>query len=243
MTVGLVLASHSRDLADGLAQLAAQMAAGVAIVDAGGTDDGGIGTSFERIAEAVAEADSGDGVVVLCDLGSAVMTAELVVETLDDEARLRVRLVDAPFVEGAVVAAVEAAQGSSLDVVARAAEDAWRAGVPAADGADPAPGAGGAVDAPVEAPARAEPAPNGPRATVVLSNPEGLHARPASLLVKTAAAFDAATTVNGADARSLLGVMALGARQGSALEIASSGPDAERAVSALVELIESGFGE
>ncbi|WP_269085093.1 dihydroxyacetone kinase phosphoryl donor subunit DhaM, partial [Rathayibacter tanaceti] len=90
MSVGLVLVSHSARLAEGLVELAEQMAGAVALIAAGGTDDGGIGTSFDRITAALGEAESGDGVVVLCDLGSAIMTAETAVEFLDDEARGRV---------------------------------------------------------------------------------------------------------------------------------------------------------
>src|SRR5689334_13142688 len=103
--VGLVLVSHSAAIAEGLAALAGQMAPSTTLVPAGGTDDGGIGTSFDRVSAALAEAESGSGVVVLCDLGSAYLTAETALDFLDDEARASVRIVQAPLVEGAVAAA------------------------------------------------------------------------------------------------------------------------------------------
>lgn len=122
--VGIVIASHSDLLARGVAELAGQMAPGVAIGAAGGLEDGGVGTSYDRI-EAALEAvlaavdGPGSGAVVLTDLGSATMTAESVVEM--SEAPERIRLVDTALVEGAVAAAVRAEVGDSLDDVARAA--------------------------------------------------------------------------------------------------------------------------
>lgn len=122
--VGIVIASHSDLLARGVAELAGQMAPGVAIGAAGGLEDGGLGTSYDRIEEALeavlAAVDGpGSGAVVLTDLGSATMTAESVVEMSD--APERIRLVDTALVEGAVAAAVRAEVGDSLDDVARAA--------------------------------------------------------------------------------------------------------------------------
>lgn len=122
--VGIVIASHSDLLARGVVELAGQMAPGVAIGAAGGLEDGGLGTSYDRI-EAALEAvlaavdGPGSGAVVLTDLGSATMTAESVVEM--SEAPERIRLVDTALVEGAVAAAVRAEVGDSLDDVARAA--------------------------------------------------------------------------------------------------------------------------
>ena len=122
--VGIVIASHSDLLARGVVELAGQMAPGVAIGAAGGLEDGGLGTSYDRIEEALeavlAAVDGpGSGAVVLTDLGSATMTAESVVEM--SEAPERIRLVDTALVEGAVAAAVRAEVGDSLDDVARAA--------------------------------------------------------------------------------------------------------------------------
>ena len=121
--VGLVVVSHSRLIADGTAELAGQMAGpDVRIVPAGGMADGAIGTDAARIAEAINEADSGAGVVVLADLGSAVLSTRTALELLEDPAA--VRLSKGPIVEGAVMAAVQASTGSTLDEVLQAAEAA-----------------------------------------------------------------------------------------------------------------------
>ena len=125
MSVGLVVVSHSAKVAEGVVELAGQMATDVRVVAAGGTDDGGIGTDAGRIAEAIAQADEGDGVLVLVDLGSAVLSAQLAIdELLEPQRRGRVRISEAPVVEGAVIGAVQAATGSSLDEVDQAATGA-----------------------------------------------------------------------------------------------------------------------
>jgi PTS hybrid protein len=119
--VGLVLVSHSRRLAEGLAELIAQLAADVTVVTAGGTDDGRIGTSPDAVTAALSAADSGDGVVVLPDLGSAVLSVRVALEDAPSQTTV---LVDAPFVEGAVSAAVTAGTGASLAEVVAAAREA-----------------------------------------------------------------------------------------------------------------------
>jgi phosphoenolpyruvate---glycerone phosphotransferase subunit DhaM len=125
MTVGLVIVSHSARLAEGVAELAGQMAQGkVAIAVAGGTSDGALGTSVEKIVEALNQADGPDGILVLLDLGSAVMATEMAVETFVNEWHSRVVISPAPLVEGAVIAAVEASIGNSLQEVAEAAASA-----------------------------------------------------------------------------------------------------------------------
>ena len=199
------------------------MAPSVALVAAGGTDDGGIGTSFDRITAALAEADSGEGAVVLCDLGSAIMTAETAIEFLDDEARSRIRLADAPLVEGAVAAAVAAGTGAGIDEVVAAAESA---------------NSGGPGQPPVSEEAAA-----GPVRSVRLINPNGLHARPAADFVTLATTFDARIVANGKDATSLLGVMSLGLDRGDEVVLSATGPQADEAVERLAALVESGFGE
>jgi phosphoenolpyruvate---glycerone phosphotransferase subunit DhaM len=120
--VGIVVVSHSSDLARGLADLAGQVAGpDVHIEPAGGLPDGGLGTDDERVREAIKRADGGDGVVVLCDLGSAILTVRHVLERSSNG---HVVLADAPLVEGAVTAAVVSSAGSSLEDVTRAAEEA-----------------------------------------------------------------------------------------------------------------------
>jgi phosphoenolpyruvate---glycerone phosphotransferase subunit DhaM len=121
--VGIVVVSHSQDIAAGTVSLAGQMAGpDVPIEYAGGTPDGGLGTDAVRVAAALAAADRGDGVVVLGDLGSAILTVRAVLAS--DELDGDVRLLDAPLVEGAVAAAVTASAGLGIDDVARAAEEA-----------------------------------------------------------------------------------------------------------------------
>lgn len=122
-TVGIVLVSHSAELAGGLRALLVQIATDAVTVEAaGGTDDGRLGTSYDLVLAAIARADRGAGVVVLPDLGSSVLTARAV---LDDDPRPQVVLVDAPFVEGAVAAAVISATGADLATVISAAQEAW----------------------------------------------------------------------------------------------------------------------
>ena len=121
--VGLVVVSHSSRIAEGTAELAGQMAGpDVRIVPAGGMEDGAIGTDAARIAVAIGEADAGSGVVVLADLGSAVLATRTALELLGNPEN--VRLSRGPIVEGAVIAAVQASTGSSLDEVLEAAEGA-----------------------------------------------------------------------------------------------------------------------
>jgi len=120
--VGIVLVSHSLELARGLADLASQVAgAEVKVEPAGGGPDGKLGTNGDAVREAIARADSGQGVVVLADLGSSILTVR---HLLQGKANGHVRLVDAPFVEGAVAAAVMSSAGQSLEDVAKAAEEA-----------------------------------------------------------------------------------------------------------------------
>ncbi|WP_290059051.1 dihydroxyacetone kinase phosphoryl donor subunit DhaM, partial [Amycolatopsis solani] len=118
MSVGIVLVSHSAKLAEGLAELAAQMAPDVTIVPAGGLADGSIGTDYDEVVAATQRADRGDGVVLLYDLGSAQMTAELAVESLADPSAAVVA--DGPLVEGAIAAAVAAQSGQDRKAVAEA---------------------------------------------------------------------------------------------------------------------------
>jgi phosphoenolpyruvate---glycerone phosphotransferase subunit DhaM len=123
--VGLVIVSHSAKVAEGTVELAAQMAGpDVRLVAAGGLEDGTIGTDAVRIADAVRAADGGAGVVILADLGSAVLSATTALELLGPEVADRVRMSKGPLVEGAVVAAVQASTGSTLDEVVEAADAA-----------------------------------------------------------------------------------------------------------------------
>ena len=240
MSVGILVVSHSAAIASGTVELARQMAADVQLVAAGGTDDGGIGTSFDAITAGIEELASADAVVVLCDLGSAYLTTDTALDFLDDDVRARVHVSDAPVVEGTVAAAVAAQTGGDVDAVLAAARtaaaseaDAGGASRPDGDqpgGPVPDTGAGPADDVAASA-------------TVQLVNETGLHARPAAEFVMTAAKYEAAVRVNGVDAKSLLGIMALALPKGATVSIEATGADAQDAVDALEALVRSGFGE
>ncbi len=119
--VGVVIVSHSSKIAEGAKDLAAQMCPGFeGIYAAGGMEDGSIGTDAVRIKDAIEAANSGDGVVILADLGSGILSAETAIDLLETD--IDARIADAPIVEGAVVAAVQASIGSSLDDVIAEAE-------------------------------------------------------------------------------------------------------------------------
>jgi PTS hybrid protein len=232
--VGLVVVSHSARLADGVVEVAAQMAPDVRVVAAGGTADGGIGTDFDAVSAALGDADTGAGVVVLYDLGSARMVAEMAVEALPgpDTAVL----VDAPVVEGAVAAAVAAQSSADLAAVAAAAREA--AGP--AGAAAPAEAAGSAGTA-------AQPGPAAEGTRVRLTNEIGLHARPAALVARRMSEVDAAVTVRfndaTADGRSVLALMALGASGGDEVQVSATGRQAAEAVRLFEELAARNFDE
>jgi dihydroxyacetone kinase phosphotransfer subunit len=125
MSVGLVLVSHSARLAEGLRELVEQVAQGrVAVAVAAGAAEDSLGTNAVAIGEAIESLAGRGEVVVLLDLGSAVLSAETALEQLAPAVRDRVRMADAPFVEGAVAAAVESSMGSDLEAVLAAAESA-----------------------------------------------------------------------------------------------------------------------
>lgn len=227
MNVRIIVVSHSGKIAEGAVELAAQMAPDVRIIPAGGTSDGRIGTSLEKVMAALEQADGGDGIVMLADLGSAVMTAESALEFAGNPSS--VLLADAPLVEGLVAAAVAAQSGAGAHDVRSAAE--------ATQGA---PGSQGAA-----APAAEDEGMRAPDATgdFELVNEAGMHARPAAKIAGGVAGMDVEVTVNGVDGASMTGLMTLGAGKGSVLHVEASGPDAERAVEYVGSLVRAGFGE
>jgi PTS hybrid protein len=246
--VALVLVSHSADLARGVAELAEQMAPDVLIRGVGGGPDGGLGTSLDAVQKALGEVlttladnssgpgpgpgpgDAGGGVVVLGDLGSSVLTVEAVLE-LDESLTERVVLARAPFVEGAVAAAVTAHGGADLGTVLESANASI--GMFAAVEATQAPEASGATSGGEAQDAR----------TVTVRNPLGLHARPAALVSRKVAELGATVTIDGVDASSVLQLMALGATRGRELRVEATGDRAAEAVATVVEMIDGGFGE
>ncbi|CAN7161376.1 dihydroxyacetone kinase [Arthrobacter sp. Leaf337] len=223
MTVRLVVVSHSEKIAAGAVELAAQMAPDVVILPAGGTDDGRIGTSLEKVMAALEQAAGDDGIVVLTDLGSAVMTAEAAVEFLPDPDS--VLLADAPLVEGLVAAAVAAQAGADAAGVKQAAEAVRRAA---------------AAEIPAEAETLGPPDASGDFEVV---NQAGMHARPAAKIAGGLSGLEAEVTVNGVDGASMTGLMTLGAGRGSILHVEAWGPDAAKAVKYVGGLVEAGFGE
>ncbi len=123
--VGIVVVSHNAKVAVGVKEMAEQMSQGrVPIAAAGGVDDETMGTNAERIFSSLQETYSPDGVLVLMDLGSAVMSTQMAIGMMDEEQQKHIKMSEAPLVEGAIVAAVEASLGRSLEEVNKAAEAA-----------------------------------------------------------------------------------------------------------------------
>ena len=241
--VGIVIVSHSGTLAAGVRELAAEMAGpDVRIELAGGlAEEGALGTDAVRVAEAIGRAGSGDGVLVLMDLGSAVLSAETALDLLASTEREQVLLCEAPLVEGAVAAAVAARLGRPLAEVAEEARGGLqgKAAQLGAEGSEPA------AVAPAEAPAV-----DGVTLRLEIRNPLGLHARPAARFVQTASAFDADVEVMNltsgrgpAAGRSLNGIATLGIRQGNEILVTARGPQAEQALAALSELAGRDFDD
>ena len=243
--VGLVLVSHSLPLAEAAAALAREFvgAEPPRIAIAAGRADGGTGTNAVRVAAAINEASEGAGVVVLTDLGSAVLSADMALDLLGE--RIAVRVVAAPFVEGLLAAVVRAGAGDPLDLVAAEATAALApklalladVGQPAS-GPVPSPSLSAALSLP-SSPALSR---------AVVRNEGGLHARPAAQIAALAASFSASVTLEvagraPAPARSPLSISILTAKAGAEVLIRGSGSDAVTAVEALAALIEGGFGE
>jgi dihydroxyacetone kinase phosphotransfer subunit len=123
-TVGIVIVSHSKDIAKGTADMVLQMVGSeVKVAHCGGNPEGGLGTNVAAIMEAIDDAWSSKGVAILVDLGGAETNSEMAVEMLEPERRKMVVVCNAPIVEGAVMAATEAAGGSSLEQVRAVAEE------------------------------------------------------------------------------------------------------------------------
>ncbi len=244
--VGIVIVSHSSPIAKGVVELARQMGGeGVAIEPAGGLDEPGnpVGTDAVLVLAAIEKADSGDGVLVLMDLGSAVLSAEVALDMLDDEQRARVYLCEAPLIEGAVAAAAVARAGEDLEGVAREARGGLQ-GKAAHLGIELSQDTGKAA-------APEEPDTGSMKELrLTVTNPLGLHARPAARFVRTAGDFDAKidvtnlTTGKGpVTARSLNSIATLGVRRNHDINIRARGPQASDALAALQVLANEGFGD
>jgi len=236
--VGIVVVSHSPDLARAAVNLALQMVHGPAprIEIAAGTSDDRLGTDAARVAEAIVAAEDGGGVVVIMDLGSAVLSAELALE-LVPEPGIQTRLVPAAFVEGIFASVISAAGGAELDAVARDAEQALQAKAAQLGQTQPPIEAADSIIAPAAIVAKA---------TIV--NPDGIHARPAALIVEALAFVDARVMVATdrsapVSARSPTALMSLGAQAGDVLRVEADGADAAVAVDRILALVRNGFSE
>ncbi len=121
--VGIVIVSHSYNVAKGVKEIAVQMAPEVNIAEAGGTNDGRIGTDINKITDAIREVYSDSGVIILFDLGSAFMNTEMAIEFLDEDMKNNVEIIDAPLVEGAIVAAVDSSIGKNIDEIKKSLKE------------------------------------------------------------------------------------------------------------------------
>jgi multiphosphoryl transfer protein len=240
--IGIVLVSHSRALADGVAALAREMGGEeVAIEAAGGLEDPpeAIGTDAVRVQQAIERVRGEDGVLVLMDLGSALMSAEMAVEMAAGDGP--VLLSEAPLVEGAVAAAARARGGATLAEVAEEARGALRMKASQLGGESPA------GDSPAAA---GEPEAAGEELRLEVDIPLGLHARPAARVAGLAGRFEARMTVRNAsrergpaDARSLTGIATLNVRQGDEIVVTADGEDAAAALAAVRELAAEHWGD
>ena len=236
--IHLILVSHHPDIARGIAALAAQMsAAPETIHTAAGIDDADnpVGTDAVRIMQTLLEADNPDGILILVDLGSAILSAQTALDLLDDPAlAARCRISAAPLVEGAISAAVAASSGADLETVAREATQALAAKQATLG---------------ESAPASATPvvAPSGDSTTITLTNRDGLHARPAARLAAALTPYRARLILTcgdkQADGKSLNQLALLQARHGDRLTLHADGDDAAAALQTFRELAAANFGD
>lgn len=241
--VGLVLVSHSKNLANSVKELVLQMTAAdfpVAVASGAGEKHEELGTDAVHIAEVLGALIRAEGVLVLMDLGSAVLSAQTALELLNLPSNAEVELCAAPFVEGAVAAAVQSFAGGSLQQVAAEAKRGLAA-----------------KQQQLEPLAQEIPTPNarsasGPSAELILivKNEHGLHARPAARFVRTASAFASTIEVfnltgrrGPASARSLTSIALLQVHRGDRIRIVATGGDREAGLEALHALALQGFGE
>ncbi|MEJ7630508.1 MAG: HPr family phosphocarrier protein [Nocardioidaceae bacterium] len=246
--VGIVVVSHSEPLATAAVELALQMVGdGPPPIEIAAGNDGGLGTDAVAVAEAIQRADGasgGTGVLVVTDLGSAILSAEMAVE-LADALSGEVLLSRAPFVEGLVAAVVQASIGKALADVEREAVAASGAKVAQLGPTDGSPDRAvpdllGAARASDELTTQ----------DVEIVNPQGLHARPAALLAKAAGELIAEVSLTNletgagpAAADSMLELMSLGVRQGNRVRLSADGPTAAADLDTLAALIAAGLGE
>jgi phosphocarrier protein FPr len=243
--VSIVIVSHSAKLAEGVRELAEQMVQGqLRLAATGGIDDpeNPIGTDAMKVYEAIEAVYDDDGVVVLMDLGSALLSAEMALEFLEPQRRANVYLCEAPLVEGTMAAAVQASVGGDVRQVmaeARGALAMKAAQLQPGDTAGPPPSE--PADEPAEPDGAAE------QLRLVVNNRLGLHARPAARFVGIANRFESSISLSKAgaeaNAKSINQVATLGVRQGDEIVITARGPDASLALQAIQDLADDNFGD
>lgn len=246
--VGIVLVSHSRPLALAVQTLVHSLAGAdvpLAIAAGAGDNRADLGTDATEILAAIQSVMSDAGVIVLMDMGSAVLSAETALEFLEPAEREKVRLCAAPFVEGAVIAGVTAHTNSAVqDVLTEAMRSLHQKHEHLHPGGADQPSATPAAES------TAWPPPSAPTATVKVRNAHGLHARPAVRLVEAAARFDADIQLTNlshpgpwVSAKSLSSMIALEVLKDHEIRVAATGRQAQEAVSTLRAMIDSGLGE
>lgn len=245
--IGIVVVSHSHALATAVVALASEMvdASNAPVIEiAAGLDESTFGTDAVAIYEAIERADTPDGVLVFLDLGSAILSAEMAVEMLDPDLAERVTLTSAPLVEGLVAAVVTASTGASLAEVDAEARSGLAAKAEHLGGEEAA--------AQPEAPSHAESDDDADALEFrhVITNPHGLHARPAATLVSGLRGLDATITLRNATrgkppapASSLTKVATLDLRCGDEMVASISGPEKDAALARLSALAADSFGE
>lgn len=243
--VSIVIISHSRKLAEGVRELAEQMTRQkVKMAIAGGVEDSEnpIGTDFQAVWSAIDSVYSDDGVLVLMDLGSAILSAESALELFTPQQRDNIQLCAAPLVEGTMAAAVQASSGASLAAVRAEAEQSLLAKQSqlssfTEQSFPPSETLSEALKSPSQVSSF----------TFQVLNAQGLHARPAARLVEMANRFPATLTLQKgertANAKSINQVATLAARKGDSLTIWAVGDEAEAAAAAILALAAEGFGE
>lgn len=245
--VSIVIVSHSPDLAKGVHALAAQMTQGkVSIAVAAGVDDpdNPIGTDAIAVMMAIEEVYSPQGVLVLVDMGSAILSTDTALELLDSEQAANVHVCAAPLIEGAMSASVAAAAGMSLEQVANEAHSALLAKYKLLDQSAKLPGTAGLQTNQQLEPTGSE---NDIEFEWQVKNPHGIHARPASAIVGAISPFDAEVWLachgSRVSARSINSIALLGVKQGDSLTCIASGKQAQQALEAFSRLAESHFNE
>jgi phosphocarrier protein FPr len=245
--VGIVLVSHSRGLAESVQEMVRSMTGPslpLAIAAGAGEDHKELGTDAVEIAEAIVSVKGPDGVLVLMDMGSAILSAETALDLLDEPVRENVRFCAAPFVEGAVASGVTANLGAPLDEVFQEAIASLKQKQNALSGNQPV------KDAPAGAGKNGHASKDAETIRVTMPNAHGLHARPAAQLIRETRAFRSEITARNVSnergpvsVRSLSGLASLEILHGNEIEFGASGDDARAALEKITALVEGGLGD